>query len=142
MLLGKKQPLMSRKISMLTGSYKIGSVRHFFLPSFRLSVRFPGIGSLVFSETQHGVRGPYIVVCDRAGFFRKNSHRPKMVKNSSKTCFLDFLKKSCHQFCLEFAEDESSYVSLTFCENCMLVENLVLKLQAKMYLGQRDFSIL
>ena len=28
-----------------------------------------GFGSLAFSETWHGVRGPYIVVCDRAKFF-------------------------------------------------------------------------
>ena len=35
------------------GSCKIGSVH----PSFRLSVGFLGIGSLVFSETLHDVRG-------------------------------------------------------------------------------------
>ena len=62
------------------GSYKIGSVR----PSFHLSVSFLRIGSLVFSETQHGVRGPYIVMCDRAEFFRKNLHRAKMTKNGQK----------------------------------------------------------
>ena len=55
-------------------SYKIASVH----PSFRLSVNFLGIVSLVFSETEHDVRGPYIVVCDRAGFFGKNPHRAKM----------------------------------------------------------------
>ena len=38
------------------------------LPSVLLFVSFLGIGS-VFSETQHGFRGPYIVECDRAGFF-------------------------------------------------------------------------
>ena len=27
------------------------------------------VGSLVFSETQHGVRDPCLIVCDRAGFF-------------------------------------------------------------------------
>ena len=41
------------------GSYKIGSVCSSFHPSFRLSVHFLGIGSLVFP-----VRSPYIVVCD------------------------------------------------------------------------------
>ena len=46
------------------GSYKIGSVCSYFHPSFRLSVHFLVIGSLVFSETQHNVRGPYIIVCD------------------------------------------------------------------------------
>ena len=43
-----------------------------------------GFGSLAFSETWHGVRGPYIVVCDRAGFFGKNPHRAKMAKNGQK----------------------------------------------------------
>ena len=77
------------------GSCEIGSVR----TSFRLSVGFLGIGPLVFSETQHRVRGPYIVVCGRAGFFGKN---PNRTKNDPKTWFLDFLRKPCHEFCLEF----------------------------------------
>ena len=37
-----------------------------------LSVSFLGIGSLVFSETQHGFRGPYIVVCDSRIFWKKS----------------------------------------------------------------------
>ena len=67
-----------------------------------LCVSFLRIGSLVSSETQHGVRGPYLVVCDRARFLGKNRHQAKMVKNGPKTWFLDFLRKSRHQFCLEF----------------------------------------
>ena len=59
------------------GSYEIRSARL----SFRLPVSFFAIGSLVFSETLHGVRDPYIVVCDRAGIFGKNPHRAKMTKN-------------------------------------------------------------
>ena len=78
------------------GCYKIGSVLMSFRPSFCLSVNFFGIGSLVFSETLHDVRGPYIVVCDRVGFFGKNPHRAKMAKSDPETWFLDFLKKSCH----------------------------------------------
>ena len=34
-----------------------------------------------FSETQHGVMGSYLVVCDRAEFFGKNSDQAKMTKN-------------------------------------------------------------
>ena len=49
----------------LEGSYELGSV----LLSVLLSGSFLGIGSLVFSETQHGVRDPCLVVCDMAGFF-------------------------------------------------------------------------
>ena len=55
-----------------------------FCSSFGLSVSFVRIGSLVFSETWHGVRGPYIVVRDRAGFFEKNPHRAKRTKNGQK----------------------------------------------------------
>ena len=60
------------------GSKKIGSIkqglfiRPSFWPSFRLSVSFLGIGSLVFSETQCVVRGPYIVVCDSRIFWKKS----------------------------------------------------------------------
>ena len=38
----------------------IGSV----LLSVHLSGSFLGIGSLVFCVTWHGVRGPYLVICD------------------------------------------------------------------------------
>ena len=50
------------------GSYKVGSVRL----SFHLSIGFLRIGSLVFSENYHGVRGPYIVVCDSQIFWTKS----------------------------------------------------------------------
>ena len=76
-------------------SYKIGSAHS----SFRLSVSFLGICSLGFSEPWHGVRDPYIVVFDRAGYFGKNPHLAKMtkkVKNAPKTGFSDFLRKSCY----------------------------------------------
>ena len=49
-------------------------------PSSCLSVSFPRIGSLVFSDTWYGVRGPYLVTCDRAGFFWKMND----VKNGQK----------------------------------------------------------
>ena len=53
-------------------------------PSFCLSVSFLRIGPLVFSETQHSVRSPYLVMCDRAIFFWENPHRAKMTKNGQK----------------------------------------------------------
>ena len=53
------------------GSYEL-AVRPFVLPSlFPSTGSFLGIGSLVFSETQHGVRGP-CAVHGRARFFEKN----------------------------------------------------------------------
>ena len=67
----------------------------FVLPSFcpfvLLSRSFLGNGSLVFSETQHGVRGP-CVVCDRARFFEKKSC-PKNGENGQKKGFLKFIGK-------------------------------------------------
>ena len=48
----------------LEGSYKIGSVH--------LSVSFLRIGLLVFSETWHGYRAPYIVVRDSWIFCKKS----------------------------------------------------------------------
>ena len=41
---------------------------------------FLGIGSLVFSGTPHGVRGPCGVVYDKAKFFEKNVLPPKWGK--------------------------------------------------------------
>ena len=82
------------------GSYKIGyvclSILSSFHPSFSLSLCFFWIGSLFFCETQHGVRDPYIVVFDRAGFFGKNSHQTKMTKDGQewpKNKVFGFLKK-------------------------------------------------
>ena len=89
------------------GSYKIVSVCPSFCPSFhqsfRLSISFLGMGSLVFSETQHCVRGPYIVVCDSLIFWKKShlANDKKWSKMAQKQ-HLDFLRKSCHQFYLEF----------------------------------------
>ena len=70
------------------GSYELGSVRP--------SGSFLGIGSLVFSETQHGVRGPCLVVRDRAGFFLKKSFCPKNGENGPKTGFFEFIGKFSH----------------------------------------------
>ena len=70
------------------GCYKTGSVCLSFCPSFhlsfRLSISFLGNGSLVFSETQHGVRGPYIVVCDRTRILGKRPCWAKMTKHRQK----------------------------------------------------------
>ena len=76
----------------LEGSYELGSV----LLSVLLSGSFLGIGSLVFSETQHGVRGPCLVVRDRAGFFLKKSFCPKNGENGPKTGFFEFIGKFSH----------------------------------------------
>ena len=59
------------------GSYEL-AVRPFVLLSlFPSTGSFLGIGSLVFSETQHGVRGP-CAVHGRARFFEKKIFATKM----------------------------------------------------------------
>ena len=83
------------------GSYEIGSVLPsiclpIVCPSFSLPVSFLGIDSLVFFET-YGLRSPYIVIYDRAGFFWK-----KNAKNGQKgPKKLDFLGKPSYFFCLK-----------------------------------------
>ena len=47
-----------------------------------MSGGFLKISSLVFSGTQHGVRGPCGVAHDRVGFFENNVFTPKMGKIS------------------------------------------------------------
>ena len=59
------------------------------LMNWSLSVR---ICSLVFSETQHGIRSPCLVVCDRARFFLKNVFTPKVGKMGQKQGLLNFLE--------------------------------------------------
>ena len=68
-------------------------VRQFVHPIVR-SISFFGTGSLVFSKTQHGVRCPYLVICNRARFFfkkiliRQEGPEQKWSKMSQKTRFL------------------------------------------------------
>ena len=64
------------------GSYKLGSV----CPSVLL-----GIGSLVFSESKHGVRGPFGVVPDRAGILKKKIYF--CPQNGSIIGFFEFIGK-------------------------------------------------
>ena len=73
-------------------SYNIGSVH----PSFCLPVSFLGIGSLVFSETWHGVSSLYIIECGRAGFLEKiciGRKWPKMIKKWPKSRVFGIFKK-------------------------------------------------
>ena len=92
------------------GFYELGSVH----PSFRPTVRsgsFLGIGSLVFSETQHGVRGPCGVVIDRA---ENGENEPKIV-----FFFFEFIGNSNHEnFFLNLAYKESSNYLLYLLHKC------------------------
>ena len=59
--LSRPQTLARRVLWIMVCPSVFLSVHLFFWLAF-------WIGSLVFSETRHGVRGPSVVVCDRAGF--------------------------------------------------------------------------
>ena len=74
------------------GSYELGSVRPSVLLSFHPSVRkFSWDWFIIFfTETQHGVRGPCIVVRDRFEFFEKKLFAPKKGEIGQKNCFLNF----------------------------------------------------
>ena len=57
------------------------------LPSCFLSGGFLGIGSLGFSEFQHGTRKPYQVMCAR--FFKKTFFAPNNLGNGPKIGFFE-----------------------------------------------------
>ena len=68
---------------------------------------------------------------DRTRFFGKNRHWAKMTKNGkkfSKDMVFEHFKKIMSLVLSGICVKESSYVSLTLGENCMLGKNLVLKL--------------
>ena len=82
-------------------SYKLGSV----LPSVHLSSSFLGIGSLVFSETLYGLRGPYSVLqnsifLEKLPSSKNDQNRSKIVQKWAFAVFtkiysLVFLWKWC-----------------------------------------------
>ena len=66
----------------LAGRVQKNRVHPFVLPSVHPSL--PQNWPISFLQTEHGVTGPYLVTCDRAGFYGKNSHRAKITKNCQK----------------------------------------------------------
>ena len=91
-------------------------------PSARQSENFLGIDSLLFSETQHGVRGPCGVVGDRAAFFFFDPEWGKWAKIG----FFQFIGKFSHYFFLNLVNKEVLYYLLYSCRNPILGKNLVL----------------
>ena len=59
------------------GSYELGSVRPSVQKFFRVWI-------ISFFQTQHGVRGPCVVVRDRARFFERNICAQKMGQKLAK----------------------------------------------------------
>ena len=115
-----------------------GSVRPSVRPSFHLPVTLLRISSLVFSETQHGVRGPYIVMCDSRIFwkkspFGKNDQKwSKMAKNRVFRFFKKIMSLLLSGICVK----RKFLWLINILQKLHARKNLVLKLQPKMALGQ------
>ena len=109
-------------------SYELGSVLSVH-PSVLLSRGF--LGALVFSETQHSVRGLCVVVRDGARLFLK------WVKNGPKIGFFGFIGKFSDYFFLILVCKESSYYLLYSCTSPILGKNLVPEMLARMFLASQ-----
>ena len=113
-----------------------------FHPSFCPSI-CPGVClefvSLVFSKFWYNARNPYEVVCDRAGFSRKNFFAPKIGKMDQKWVkngFFEYVEKFCHWFLLNLFCNENSYL-LCSCLNPIFGKILVPEIWAKMFLANQ-----
>ena len=71
---------------------------------------FLGIGSLFFSETQHCVRGPCVVVCDRARFFE----RKVCSKNGPMIMCFEFIGKYSQLLFSEFGPERKLILFAVF----------------------------
>ena len=119
----------------------VGSV----LQSIHVTVIFLGIGSLVFSETQRGVRGPYLVICDTDEFLRKKPHRVKITKNDQKwpkNRIFGLFKKIKSLLLSGIGVKQKVFMALNhFYENCMPKKNLVLRLYGQKWLSANEISV-
>ena len=81
-----------------------------FRSSFHLYVSFLGTDSLFFSETQHAVRAPSIVICDSWIFWKtsllgKNDQKwSKMTQKSIFGLFKKIMSLVLSVICLEFVK--------------------------------------
>ena len=87
--------------------------RVLLIRSILLSRSFPGIGSLVFSGTQHGVRGPYDVMTVLDAL-NKNIFTSKSVKKRPSIGFFEFIGKFIN-FLLNLVSNFEVYINY-----CML----------------------
>ena len=104
----------------VAGSHELGSVH----PSVLLSRSFLGIWSLVFSETQHGVRGPCFVVPDSQIFSKKVS-LPQKWRKWTKIEFFEFIWKFFTIFFWIWSI-KKVYCLLYSCANPIFEKNLAL----------------
>ena len=112
----------------LEGSYELGSLCLSFCSSVLPCRSFLGIGSLVFSETQHSVRRPCVVVRSKAIFLKK-SFCPQNWENGPKSGFFEFIGKISHFF-LNLVYKENLYL-LYCCTNPILAKNLISEIWAE-----------
>ena len=110
-----------------------------FYPSV-LSGGFLGIDSLVFSDTQHGARGPCVIVRGRARFFEKiflSKKWGKWTKNGKKWGFLNLLENLVIIFFQDLVYNESFRYLLYSCTNPIFGKNLVPGIWVKMLLASQ-----
>ena len=108
------------------GSYELRSVYPF-------TQKFSYNGSLVFSGTQHGVRGPCSVVRHKTGLFESNIFTQKLEQKFLR--FLNLLDNLVFNCFLILACNESAYYLLYSCANPIFGEDLVPEIWAKMLLA-------
>ena len=107
------------------------------IPLYICSSSFLGIGALVFSETQHGVRGQCVVLHDRGGFFDFFAINGGM---GQKQGFLNLLENLVIDFFLNLVYKGSVYYLGYSWTNPVLGTNLVPEIWVKMLsANQQDF---
>ena len=110
---------------------------------FRLSVFQSGsflvIGSLVFSETQHGFRGPYGVVRDSQIF--EENYLTKNGEKFPKIGFFEFIGKFSNYFFSEFGLQREFILYAVFLHKCHTWEKSDSWDMGQNGLGQSDCRI-
>ena len=82
--------------------------------------RFLGIDSIVFSETQHGIRGPCGALYDRGRFFENHVLPPKWGKQDKPRVLRMYRKVQFFFSVLYFFINLVYNESLYYCNSCML----------------------
>ena len=99
----------------------INSGMYIFL-SVHPSRSFLGIVPLVFSETQHGVRGPYEIMVaepDSLGKVSFPQKQPRMVKNGTKNGFFNYFEIFCLWILLKMSLNKNQHCYLSSYTNTM-----------------------
>ena len=127
---GLKKKKKHRKIKIKQKKIKT-KMLNYVCPLVLLSFHPEIFLGLAFSQTQHDVRGPCVVVRDRQIFFIKKFY-PRNWENGSKIAFFGFIGKFSDYFFLNLVYKESLFYLLYSSTNPWLGKNLVPEIWAKM----------